>query len=102
MSKDFSSLLNGKQYFRIDFPDNIPSEFKDFKNEMSLRKVKSTVQCIFGTPDLITGLVTFNRTKEASLWAEYEVNCSAMFASTVNLLPESTKVDFALYSKLKQ
>ena len=101
-SKDFSSLLNGRQYFRLDFPDNIPSEFKDFKNEMSLRKVKSTVQCIFGTPDLITGLVTFNRTKEASLWAEYEVNCSAMFASTVNLLPESTKVDFALYSKLKQ
>ena len=93
-------LLKTNSYYQ-----NIESEKNHFAiiflNAIVSRGIKSTIQCILGTADDIKGLVTFNRTKESSQWAEYEVNCALMFASTFNLLPESVKVDFALYSKLK-
>ena len=97
----FKLMLNGQHFFRVDFLENIPAQSLSFKEELVSRGIKSTVQCILGSENDIKGLVAFNRRKEASLWAEYEVNCEAMFAACLNLLPESTKVDFALYSKLK-
>lgn len=96
---NFKSLLAGKFYYRMDFLSLIPETMEDFKKEMEKRKIKSSVQCVLGTPECIKGLVTFNRMRESSLWAEYEVNCTTMFVSTLNILPESVKVDFALYNK---
>ena len=52
--------------------------------------IKSTLQCVLGTPSDIRGLVTFNHTKNAQLWADYEINCALMFASTLNLLYNNT------------
>ena len=97
----FKKALAKEKFIRMDFPEDIKADAKDFRDLIVSRGIKSTLQCILGTADDIKGLVTFNRTKESSQWAEYEVNCALMFASTFNLLPESVKVDFALYSKLK-
>ncbi|MBQ0051170.1 MAG: GGDEF domain-containing protein [Treponema sp.] len=100
-SELFKTVLKGSRYVRMDFPEDISSDAKAFTEILNQRGIKSTIQCILGTPDDIKGLVTFDKTKEAQQWAEYEVNCAVMFASSFNLLPESTKIDFALYSKLK-
>lgn len=99
-SADFKSLLErrGKTSFRIDFLTNIPDDMRDLKEEIEARKIKSTVHCILGTVENIKGLVTFNRLREASLWAEYEVNCSTIFSSVLNLLPESALSDFIEFS----
>ena len=86
----------------MDFPEDIKDSAVDFRDTISSLGIKSTLQCILGTAQDIKGLVAFNRMKESSQWAEYEVNCALMFASSFNLLPESVKVDFALFSRLKE
>ena len=97
----FGKSLGKEKFIRMDFPEDIKDESKDFRDAIVSRGVKSMILCILGTVDDIKGVVMFNKTKESSQWAEYEVNCALMFASTYSLLPESVKVDFALYSKLK-
>lgn len=82
----FKNLLGHGSYVRVDFMGNVPSEDQFFREAMEKCGIKSTVQCILGVPEKITGLVTFNRTKTNSLWAEYEVNCASLFASAINLL----------------
>lgn len=100
-SEGFKTALAGKKYVRVDFPQDFKPEYGEFSEEMKKRGILSTIQCILSSGDEIKGLVTFNRTKAAALFAEYEQNCSVMFASILNLLPESTKTDFLLFSKLK-
>ena len=98
----FKITLDGKKFIRMDFPEDIKDSAVDFRDTISSLGIKSTLQCILGTAQDIKGLVAFNRMKESSQWAEYEVNCALMFASSFNLLPESVKVDFALFSRLKE
>lgn len=82
----FRNLLGHKSYVRVDFMGNVPSEDQFFKAAMEKCGIKSTIQCILGTKENIAGLITFNRTKTNSQWAEYEVNCASLFASSINLL----------------
>lgn len=84
----------------MDFPEDL-KDSPEIRDEFLRRNVRSTIQYILGSPEEIKGLVTFDRLGSSSQWAEYEVNCAVMFASSYNLLPEAIKVDFALYSKLK-
>lgn len=81
----FKALLGEKNYIRIDFMENLPENAQDIKDILKKYGIKSTVQCLLGRPEKITGLITFNRTKAPSLWAEYEVNCAQIAASTLNL-----------------
>lgn len=97
----FGKSLGKEKFIRMDFPEDIKDESKDFRDAIVSRGIKSMILCVLGTVDDIKGVVMFDKTKESSQWAEYEVNCALMFASTYSLLPESVKVDFALYSKLK-
>lgn len=99
-SKAFKLALKKSRFVRVDFPEDIASEAKELKDELSRRGIKSTIQCILGSEDDIRGLITFDKTKECQQWAEYEVNCAVMFSSIFNLLPETTKVDFALYNRI--
>ena len=98
---DFKIALKDARFVRVDFPEDIDSARK-FKEILEARGIKSTIQCILGTREDIKGLITFDKTDEAQQWAEYEVNCAVMFASSFNLLPESTKFDFAMFSKLNE
>lgn len=87
-SEGFKNALAGKKYVRIDFPEDLKDEYGDFKSEMEKREIKSTIQCVLYSGSDIKGLVTFDRTKAPARWAEYEKNCSLMFASSLNLLPD--------------
>lgn len=98
-SSDFKTALKNSRFVRVDFPEDVDCAQK-FKAVLEARKIKSTIQCILGTSEDIKGLITFDRTDEAQKWAEYEVNCAVMFASCFNLLPDSTKYDFAIFSRL--
>lgn len=100
-SDDFKIALKGSRFVRVDFPEDV-ADAKEFHGILNLRGIKSTIQCILGTKEDIKGLITFDKFKESQQWAEYEVNCAVMFASSFNLLSESTKYDFAVYSKLKE
>ena len=98
---EFKKLLeSNKRFVRMDFPEDL-KDSPEIRDEFLRRNVRSTIQYILGSPEEIKGLVTFDRLGCSSQWAEYEVNCAVMFASSYNLLPEAIKVDFALYSKLK-
>ena len=101
LTDEFQKLLkaNGR-FVRMDFPEDL-GDAEQTRAELLHRNVRSSIQYILGSPDEIKGLVTFDRIGHSSQWAEYEVNCAVMFAACFNLLPESIKVDFALYCKLK-
>lgn len=101
LGSEFKKLLDSnKRFVRMDFPEDL-KDSPEIRDEFLRRNVRSTIQYILGSPEEIKGLVTFDRLGSSSQWAEYEVNCAVMFASSYNLLPEAIKVDFALYSKLK-
>lgn len=101
LGSEFKKLLeSNKRFVRMDFPEDL-KDSPEIRDEFLRRNVRSTIQYILGSPEEIKGLVTFDRLGSSSQWAEYEVNCAVMFASSYNLLPEAIKVDFALYSKLK-
>lgn len=89
-SESFKNLLADKTYFRMDFIENLPDSASDIREIIEKNNIKSSIQCILGTPENITGLVIFNRLKQAALWAEYEENCVILVASTLNLLQNST------------
>lgn len=100
LTDDFKQALKDSRFVRVDFPEDL-GEAQQFLGILKERGIKSTIQCILGTKEDIKGLITFDKLKEPQQWAEYEVNCAVMFASSFNLLGESVKCDFALYSKLK-
>ncbi len=85
-TKNFKEFLDGKSYIVSNFVGNPYLNEENFRREMEQAGIKSTLQCVLGTPSDIRGLVTFNHTKNAQLWADYEINCAMMFASTLNLL----------------
>ena len=85
-SNEFKKLLSGKNYFTNSFIESTLETKSSFRQEMELSGIKSTAQCILGTSENIKALITFNHTKISQLWAEYEINCIAMFASALNLL----------------
>ena len=98
-SPGFQAALDGKKFVRIDFPEDLKVEYGEFLQEMNRREIKSTIQCVLYAGDTIKGLVTFDRRKAPARWAEYEKNCAILFSSSINLLPDSTKNDFIIYSK---
>lgn len=97
---DFKHALKGARFIRVDFPEDV-GDAEKFREILDARGIKSSIQCILGTKEDVKGLITFDKLKESQQWAEYEVNCAVMFASSFNLLSETTKYDFAMYSKLK-
>lgn len=100
VTDDFKIALKGSRFICVNFPEDIEYAQKILEI-LNARGIKSTIQCILGTKEDIKGLITFDKLKESQQWAEYELNCAVMFASSFSLLSENTKYDFAVYSKLK-
>ncbi len=88
-SEEFTRALEGKSFVKVDFTTELKESAKDFGEILDNRGVKSSIQCILGTPERILGLITFDRLKEGAMWAEYETNCCVMVGAALNLLPES-------------
>lgn len=83
-SDEFKSILNGETYVQIGFFGRYTKNCPEFCRIMRERKQLSTIHCIIGTPDHILGLITFDKCKESSQWADYEVNCAVIVASMLS------------------
>lgn len=53
---------------------------------MRKRHIYSTIHCLIGSKDEVKGMFTVNRMKAASQWVEYEIECSVITATLVNML----------------
>ena len=87
-TSEFKTAMNGSLFLRVDFTTDLPDGARPFGKILDDRGIKSTIQCVLGSLEKPTGLITFDRLKEGALWAEYEVNCCVMFGAAVNLLSE--------------
>jgi hypothetical protein len=67
------------------FIGNLMEEAPEFCDLMKQRRVFSTVQSIIGTPEHIMGLVTFDKCKESSQWADYEIDCANILAAFLSM-----------------
>lgn len=87
-SQEYKDMLNGSTYIKVGFIGKISNQYPSFCESMSRRGIFSTLQCIIGSPDNIKGVITFNRCKESSQWADYEVDSAVILASFITLLAD--------------
>lgn len=85
-TEGFKKLMGDKTYVAASFVNNNMDVAPEFVEEMKKRSVYSTIQCIVGSRDDIKGLLTINKTKAASQWAEYEIECAVITATLVNTI----------------
>lgn len=84
-SPEFKKMLKGQKYIQIGFVATYYNSAPEFCRIMRSRSVFSTLQCIIGTVDDIKAVITFDKLGESSQWAEYEINCSVIFASFIEM-----------------
>lgn len=82
----FKILMGDKTYIASSFINKNQDVAPEFVDEMRRRGIHSTIQCFIGTKDDVKGLLTINRMKEASQWAEYEIECSIITATLINMI----------------
>lgn len=83
---EYKAALRDLPYIQLGLVERVEDEMPDFCSEMSRRGIFSTIQCIIGTPDDIRGLLTFNKCKESSQWANYEVDGASIIASYLSMV----------------
>lgn len=82
----FKILMGDKTYIASSFINKNQDVAPEFVDEMRRRVIHSTIQCFIGTKDDVKGLLTINRMKAASQWAEYEIECSIITATLINMI----------------
>ena len=82
----FKILMGDKTYIASSFINKNQDVAPEFVDEMRIRGIHSTIQCFIGTKDDVKGLLTINRMKAASQWAEYEIECSIITATLINMI----------------
>ncbi|HAC04100.1 MAG TPA: hypothetical protein DCE63_09040, partial [Eubacterium sp.] len=85
-SDGFKRLMGDKTYIAASFVNNNRDVAPEFADEMRKRHIYSTIHCLIGSKDEVKGMFTVNRMKAASQWAEYEIECSVITATLVNML----------------
>lgn len=82
----FKILMGDKTYIASSFINKNQDVAPEFVDEMRRRGIHSTIQCFIGTKDDVKGLLTINRMKAASQLAEYEIECSIITATLINMI----------------
>lgn len=82
----FKILMGDKTYIASSFINKNQDVAPEFVDEMRRRGIHSTIQCFIGTKDDVKGLLTINRMKAASQWVEYEIECSIITATLINMI----------------
>ena len=82
----FKILMGDQTYIASSFINKNQDVAPEFVDEMRRRGIHSTIQCFIGTKDDVKGLLTINRMKAASQWAEYEIECSIITATLINMI----------------
>ena len=81
-SEEFQKLMGeNERFMQIGFADTFSDITPDFCGRMKAERIASTIQCYIGDKRNIKGLVTFNKCREASQWANYEIDCARIFAA---------------------
>lgn len=84
-SEEFQKLMGeNERFMQIGFADTFSDITPDFCGRMKAEKIASTIQCYIGDKRNIKGLVTFNKCREASQWANYEIDCARIFAAVLS------------------
>lgn len=82
----FKILMGDKTYIASSFINKNQDVAPEFVDEMRRRGIHSTIQCFIGIKDDVKGILTINRMKAASQWAEYEIECSIITATLINMI----------------
>ncbi len=84
-SEEFQKLMGeNERFMQIGFADTFSDITPDFCGRMKAERIASTIQCYIGDKRNIKGLVTFNKCREASQWANYEIDCARIFAAVLS------------------
>lgn len=84
-SEEFQKLMGeNERFLQIGFVDTFSDITPDFCGRMKAERIASTIQCYIGDKRNIKGLVTFNKCREASQWANYEIDCARIFAAVLS------------------
>ena len=84
-SEEFKELMGeNERFLQIGFADTFSDITPDFCGRMKAERIASTIQCYIGDKRNIKGLVTFNKCREASQWANYEIDCARIFAAVLS------------------
>lgn len=84
-SEEFQKLMGeNERFLQIGFADAFSDITPDFCGRMKAERIASTIQCYIGDKRNIKGLVTFNKCREASQWANYEIDCERIFAAVLS------------------
>lgn len=84
-SEEFQKLMGeNERFLQIGFADTFSDITPDFCGRMKAERIASTIQCYIGDKRNIKGLVTFNKCREASQWANYEIDCARIFAAVLS------------------
>lgn len=84
-SEEFQELMGeNERFLQICFADTFSDITPDFCGRMKAERIASTIQCYIGDKRNIKGLVTFNKCREASQWANYEIDCARIFAAVLS------------------
>lgn len=99
-SEEFQELMGeNERFLQIGFADTFSDITPDFCGRMKAERIASTIQCYIGDKRNIKGLVTFNKCREASQWANYEIDCARIFAAVLSSMALNDIVtdDCAIY-----
>lgn len=84
-SEEFQKLMGeNERFMQIGFAYTFSDITPDFCGRMKAERIASTIQCYIGDKRNIKGLVTFNKCREASQWANYEIDCARIFAAVLS------------------
>ena len=84
-SEEFQELMGeNERFLQIGFADTFSDITPDFCGRMKAERIASTIRCYIGDKRNIKGLVTFNKCREASQWANYEIDCARIFAAVLS------------------
>lgn len=84
-SEEFQKLMGeNERFMQIGFADTFSDITPDFCGCMKAERIASTIQCYIGDKRNIKGLVTFNKCRVASQWANYEIDCARIFAAVLS------------------
>ena len=84
-SEEFQKLMGeNERFMQIGFADTFSDITPDFCGRMKAERIASTIQCYIGDKRNIKGLVTFNKCRETSQWANYEIDCARIFAAVLS------------------
>ena len=90
----FNKLMGDKNYISADFVNRNLDVAPEFVEEMKKRHVCSTIQCFIGGRDDIKGVLTIDKTKEASQWAEYEIECAVITSTLLYTIISDEEQDY--------